>query len=346
MNKCSIKSVLDQEIVHYFDGNNLISSKHLKVEVRKNDHSYKFKLPFELIDLFGFSRILRRLLRLDKCNIFPIDEEFKKLLIIRQKKVFVFDTKLKKFNFKFSLKQCRNVMHNSICKTECGKIFFGEYGANDMRDPVPIYKSEDLCESWEQINLFKKDEIKHIHNISYDKFTKSIWITTGDSDGECKIIRCDLSFETKDIYGDGTQTWRSCSLIFRENNIYWLMDSPNETSFFIEMNRKTGVIKKLQQLDGPVWYTKELSEGSILAGVSVEPGNAVKTSSAQLLYTNDLKKWHCLKSFAKDSLTMKFFKFGVISFSDGRQSMRDFYISGEALKDIDGKSINLSISIT
>ena len=233
-------------------------------------------------------------------------------------------------------------MHNSICKTKCGKIIFGEYGSNKMRYPVPIYKSDDLCESWEEINLFKQNEIKHIHNLSYDKFSNSIWITTGDLDGECKIIQCDLSLNIREVHGDGSQIWRSCSLIYDENNIYWLMDSPNQTSFFIKMDRNTGSIEKLQELDGPVWYTKELLNGYFLAGVSVEPGNAVKTNSAQLLYTNDLKKWHLIKSFDKDKLSMKFFKFGVISFSDGLQNIEDFYISCEALRHVDGKSINMS----
>ena len=44
MNKDNIKKILDKEIIHYYDGVNLISSKHLKVEVTKNDYVYKFKL--------------------------------------------------------------------------------------------------------------------------------------------------------------------------------------------------------------------------------------------------------------------------------------------------------------
>ena len=77
MTKGSIKKILNQEIVHFYDGINIISSKHLRVRFKRDKHLTQFRLPFEPIDIFGFSRILRRLLRLDKCNIFPIDPDFK-----------------------------------------------------------------------------------------------------------------------------------------------------------------------------------------------------------------------------------------------------------------------------
>ena len=41
---------------------------------------------------------------------------------------------------------------------------------------------------------------------------------------------------------------------------------------------------------------------------------------------------------------MKFFKYGVISFSGGEQSSNEFFISGEALSGFDGKSIRASIT--
>ena len=80
-----------------------------------------------------------------------------------------------------------------------------------------------------------------------------------------------------------------------------------------------------------------------IAGVSVEPGRNVNTSSAQLLVSNDYYNWEVAAEFPKDKWTMKYFKFGVISFSEGEQSSDSFYISGEALKELDGESIRVSI---
>ena len=236
-------------------------------------------------------------------------------------------------------------MHNSICSTPSGKIVFGEYGSNEKLDSVPVYASDDNGHSWSELSLFKKGEIRHIHTVSYDKYTNSIWLATGDDNGQCKLVKCNHDLNHSEVYGDGTQTWRTCGIFFEENYIYWLMDSPNEKASTVRMDREDRTIDKLHYLDGPVWYVKELSGGIKIAGVSVEPGSSVKTNYAQLLVSSDYIKWHKIIEFPKDKWSMKYFKFGVISFSDGRQGIDNFYISGEGLTGLDGKSMKLSFSL-
>ena len=334
---------INQEIIHFYSDRYLVSSRHIRLSIKIDSETIQLKMSSNYIDFFGFSRILRRLLRLDKCNVQPINNDFTRFLVIRLGKVYILDLESKKFSFKFNLKNCRNVLHNSICVTPDGKIIFGEYGANNNFGPVPIHSSDDEGITWQETNFFSDGDIKHIHNVSHDKYEDVLWITTGDFKGQCKLLKCTHNLELLDELGDGSQDWRTCGLFFEENYIYWLMDSPNEMASVVEMDRKTNKIKKIAPLDGPVWYIKRLKNNIKIAGVSVEPGRNVNTSSAQLLVSKDYYKWEVAAELPKDKWTMKYFKFGVISFSEGEQSSDSFYISGEALKELDGESIRVSL---
>ena len=335
---------IPREIIHFYDSLGMISSNHRTIYIVKDGLNKTIQMPFENIDLLGFMRILRRLLRLDKCNIFPLSHDFSSLLVLRQKKVYVLNTHTREFSYKFSLKNCRNVLQNTICRTPSGRIIFGEYGANNTLEPVPVHTSEDNGLTWSEINFFRKGEIKHIHNISYDSYSGNVWIMTGDFEGQCKLLMCSEDLKLIEVFGDGSQIWRTCGMFFEREAIYWLMDSPNEISKVIKMDRKTRDITILSSLAGPVWYVKRLSDGVMVAGVSVEPGLAVDTTSAQLIYSSNYLDWEVALEIPKDMWSMKLFKYGVISFSDGNQSSDDFMISGEGLVGLDGMSMNVKLN--
>tara|TARA_B100001173_G_scaffold283070_1_gene268353 strand:+ start:894 stop:1928 length:1035 start_codon:yes stop_codon:yes gene_type:complete len=336
---------LKSEIVHHYDSNsqNIIKSTGNIFFVKLNDREVSFSLPIKNSFLLHF-RLLRRLFRYDKSNaLFNWNKDG--VVIIYQKKIYFFDLNRKKLSLIDNLKQSRNALHGGIAVKSTG-IFFGEYGHNPKRKPVPIWKSEDDGRSFKIVKEIYEKNIKHIHGIYADKFSDSLWIVTGDFDGECYLIEStDDNFINLNWYGDGSQKWRPVSLFFTPNNIIWVMDTPIEKVYLQSFDRLDKTITQGQDFPGPVWYSKQFdSEGGLLQ-TSVEIRKEANLNNAKVYFSSDLIHWNEIASFKKDKLPMTLFKYGVISFANGNQSLEDFIIFGEGLVGFDGVSLRASIEL-
>lgn len=330
------------EKVHFFENDTKIYSFFNTIYYKTKESSHKIKLPVSLMDrLFGIFRITRRLLRLDMCNVFVSNGG---LIIIRNGLVYHYNLEKKNLTKTLELKQCRNILHQSMCETNEGYLYFGEYGMNPKRDSVNVYRSKNNGKSWEVIYSFSAGKIRHVHGCYFDKYSKRIWTLTGDFEGE-NIIQCsDLEFDNIEFYGDGSQKYRAVNLFFTEKEVHWIMDSPLEKSYQFCLNRDTRKVNKLEYFNGPVWYLKELDDGYYLAGSSVEIGDGVLTNKACLYLSKDLKTWEIISEFPKDKWPMPYFKWGVLAFSSGRQTSKKFTLHFEGLKKLDGKAFVCSIS--
>lgn len=87
---------------------------------------------------------------------------------------------------------------------------------------------------------------------------------------------------------------------------------------------------------------KKLEE-KFLIQINIEKGKAVIGNKAEIFYIEDLNTWNKIEQFTKDIFLMPYLKNGIISFSEGRQSLNEFYIFGEGLRKIDGKVFKYSI---
>jgi hypothetical protein len=307
------------------------------VFIRKDGQETAIRLPIDAWTwIFGFSRLGRRALRLDKCNVFPVGEN---LVIIRQGVVYHYDLKEQLLTVTLKLKNCRNILHQSMLVTQQGEMFFGEYGNNASRAEVPIYRSCDSGKSWQVIYEFPKNKIKHVHGCYWDPIEQKIWVFTGDFAGECYALCTDRDFSQIEWVGDGQQAYRMCNAFFEPEYIHWIMDSQLEDSYQIKMDRRSRGIQKTTLFPGPVWYIKQLTDGYYLAATAQEIGPSIHDKFAHLLASKDLVDWEDIARFEHDGFPKRFFKFGVIGFSDGPQTSQGFYLFGEALRNLDGKSI-------
>jgi hypothetical protein len=334
------------EIHHYCSELINIYSKAYNVYVLfNNEETIEIEIPHSKLDFISSKfRILSRLFRTDKCNVFVLNEIERTLLIIRRGTVYHY-SKAKGLVAKFQLKNCRNLMHVDLCRLPNGTICFGEYGNNQKRDSVPIYSSTDGGQNWEIAYEFPNGEIRHIHHIKFDPFSKTIWCCTGDLPGECKIVIFDIEFNRIKEVGDGSQYYRTCDLVFQKDFVYWLMDSHIEISYVIKYDRKSEIIKKLTPLPGPVWYCTRLSNGYYLAASSVEHGYSLAHKKSHLLISTDLENWISSKNFQKDYYyPLDFFKYGAIGFPIGEQQIETVSCFGEALINFDGEVKVLDLS--
>ena len=339
--KLKLSRQKNTEKFHHLDKVFTISSFFNSVFYATIDDNHVIKLPVSLSEKFlGLFRITRRLFRLDMCNVFLSNGN---LIILRNGIVYNYDIDKKKISKTLELKQCRNILHQSMCQTKEGHLYFGEYGMNPKRDEVNVYRSKDTGKTWHIIYTFPKGKIRHIHGCYYDKFTNKIWTLTGDFKGENLIQFSDLEFNNITILGDGSQSYRAVNLFFTEKEVHWIMDSPIENSYQFYYNRLTKDIVKLDYFNGPVWYLKTLEDGFYLAGSSVEVGDGVLSNKACLYLSKDLIKWEVIKEFKKDIWPMPYFKWGVLAFSEGKQSSKKFTMHFEGLKGLDGKAFICSI---
>jgi len=332
-----VRSHLRREIIHYASDELCISSQFNRVFIRKGGQETVIRLPINAWTwIFGFTRMGRRALRLDKCNVFPVRDN---LVIIRQGIVYHYDLKGQHLTATLRLKNCRNILHQSMLVTEQGEMFFGEYGNNASRVEVPIYRSCDSGRSWQVIYEFQKNKIKHVHGCYWDPIEQKIWVFTGDFKGECYALCTDRDFNQIEWVGDGQQAYRMCNAFFEPDHIHWIMDSQLEDSYHVKMDRRSRRIHKTTLFPGPVWYIKHLADGYYLAATAQEIGPSIHDKFAHLLASRDLVNWEDIARFEHDGLPKRFFKFGVIGFADGLQTSQGFYLFGEALKGFDGRSI-------
>ena len=333
---------LSPEIAHYYNNKNkdLILSEANKfyLFINKKEYIFSIKLKWYLFFFLKF-RILRRLLRLDKSNV--ILNYYKNgVVILYQNFIYFYDLKKKKLKIIYPLKNCRNVLHDSIAVTKKG-IFFGEYGSNQKRNEIPVWASFDDGRNWRIIYNFSGNTFRHIHGIYDDPFDNNLWITTGDLNNECYLFKVPKkNFNNIIKYGDGSQKWRAVSLMFKKKYIIWGMDSPLQNSHLQIFNRSTCKLKKGRAFPGPVWYSKVFFDHSAILQTSVEIGSGVKTCYSYLFYSKNLINWKKIYKFKKDFFPKKLFKFGVINFSAGKQSCNDFLLSAEGLKKVDGKVLS------
>ena len=117
--KLVIKEIIDREICHFASSKMLITSLYNRVYVIKQSREFCLELPNDgWKRIFGMFRLSRRALRLDKCNTVPVE---KGLVIVRQGSVFHYDEKLNILTQVLKLKNCRNVLHQSIAVCEMSK---------------------------------------------------------------------------------------------------------------------------------------------------------------------------------------------------------------------------------
>jgi hypothetical protein len=328
------ENTLNKEIVHFYEEGTLITSSFNKVHYSYKDNSKVIILPQNiLISIIGKIRIIRRLLRWDKCNIYPSNNG---LIIIRKGYVYFYDFITEKLSPVLKLKNCRNILHQSIAQTPGGDIYFGEYGSNPDRISVPVYRSPDGGKSWQTIYEFAPGAIRHVHACCYDPYEDKIWVCTGDFGTENKIAIANRDFSNIEFIGDGFQKFRACNFFFTQDEVHWLMDSQLETSYHLKLARDTRKVEQLSELPGPVWYSKQ-TPGGYFAATAQEIGPGVKDEYTHLLFSDDLTDWRTIRKYKHDIWPRKYFKSGVIGFSEGK-SQNDFFIFFEALSKVDGKS--------
>lgn len=338
-----LETILQATIIHHRDEDGKIwASRGRKIICNEGGKWQTIaKFPFAVPrDLFGFFRPLARVLRSDKCNLFR--NQLGNMIGIRNGWVY----EIRNGSLKKLLKingDC--VLHGSICEDDLGNIFFGEYFMNPDRIPVRIWRVSADLKKWQP--AAELDFVRHVHGIYQDSYhPKTYWVTVGDFESECYLLKTEDNFKTIKKIGDGSQIWRAVRLFFTKNYICWLTDSHVEQNFACRMNRQTRKIEIGQQLDASVWYGCQTKEGAFIAFTTIERGPAIQSDISSVLVSRDGFLWEKVAGFKKDFWRpVQVFKYGVISCPSGEMHNEEIYLSGEGLVGLDGISIRARIDL-
>jgi hypothetical protein len=338
------KEIKNSEIVHYVNDDLLITSLGNTVKISNAGNETIIRLPVaRWQSAMQKLRLLRRLFRLDKMNVVLVDNSSLHLVIIHQGSIYSYK-KDGALTLLFRVDHGRNVLHNSIAVIPGDCLIFGEYFGNNSQAPVNIYRIDIPSMEWRRIYTFESGSIRHVHSCYWDKYTGRIWVFTGDYNGECQVLVADPEFYSVERLGDGSQTWRAVSAFFTEEYVYWIMDSPIDTSHLVRLNRTAREITVLTPFPGPVYYSADLGSDGYLVATTCEPGPSVVDNSAHIFLSPDLENWNEVCAYEHDGLPMAYFKYAIIGFSAGVQSLNKFYIFCEAIKGQDGKSFQCQIT--
>ncbi len=165
----------------------------------------------------------------------------------------------------------RGIMSNGLLKTNYNSLFVGEYFRNRKRQHVRIYKSKNSGLTWEIAHEFRPGIIRHIHALKVDPHTGKLWICTGDRDNESMIGWSDDEYKSITPIGQGSMIWKACHLAFTEEAVYWGTDSDSEDLAGIyRWDKKSTKLTCLTKIDGAVYYSTKLANGTIVMSTGVE----------------------------------------------------------------------------
>jgi hypothetical protein len=236
------------------------------------------------------------------------------LLIAVRNRICNFNPFNNTVNVIFSLLDHSRVLF--LCRIKNDTIFFGEYSGNPDRRPVHIYKSIDGMKAFDIEYSFKSGTVRHIHGVFFDPYENKIWVTTGDTDEESGIWVTNDQFRTIERVAGGTQQVRTIQLLFSERWIYFGSDAPLERNFVYRMDRNSGQVEKLQEVESPIFWGCKVGDYLFFSTV-VEPTSINKTQYACIWGSPNGEKWKCIAKFKKDIWPMKLFQYGQIFFPAG-----------------------------
>jgi len=293
---------------------------------------------------FGFLsriRILSRLLRAD-VHFYKTLKNGQSVCIAKRG-IFRFNASIRKFGKCFDI--IRGTRPLNICEDEKGNIFFGEYFNNPERDSVNIYKSIDYGVSWGIAYTFPAKSIRHIHEMCFDNYTNSIWVATGDLDGECIIGYTNDLFRSFNSVLKGGQEYRTCKLLFFRDKIVYGTDSETTVNYLKQIDRNTLKVTDLVSLQGSVINSVKIGDRCFFS-TTVEPSEVNKDKNSYVwMYDNETGRCKIIAQYKKDLWNHRYFQFGWCKFPEYAESDSQFlYYHGNALKSIDGSTLRLKIS--
>ena len=257
-----------------------------------------------------FSRLTRRLFRSMVHHIVSFEE--RRLVIVAYGRIYLYDLQ-KKALLSEQTAICGS-RPLALCQAGTSWLYYGEYCGNPYRRPVHVFGSEDGGWNWRPVYAFSN--VRHIHGVFYDLYTKAVWVTTGDTDTETGLWMTTNHFRSLRKILAGSQQVRIVQPLFTSQYIYFGTDTPLEVNYLYRWERATGKIESLQRVGGSVFYGCKVGTRLFFATVC-EPSLVNRSRDVVLWGSVDGESWKAYMSFRKDLWPKRLFQYGQILFPNG-----------------------------
>jgi hypothetical protein len=205
-----------------------------------------------------------------------------------------------------------------IASAPDGRVFWGEYFDNSHRDEVHIYASSDGGLTWNVAYTFSVGSIRHVHNITYDRWENCLWIFTGDYGRECRILRATSDFSRVDEVLSGNQQARAVAAVIVRDGVFFASDTPLEQNYIYFVDR-SGRVRKLTAIPSSSIYSCRNRNG-IFFSTMVEPSRVNRSRMVTVFGSGNGEHWDRLAEWSKDQWPMKLFQYGNAFLPDGHNS--------------------------
>lgn len=266
----------------------------------------------------GASRVARHALRLGIHHFLPLlDGGY---LVSLRKRAYALGTDgVVRSAFRFP--RGNKPASKGICVAPNGEVFVAEYALNGDRSlPAVLHRSRDGGKTFQPVHAFAPGAVRHYHFVQWDDFEECLWAGTGDADGECRLLKSTDGGDRWIEVGGGSQLWRAVGVGFRADALYWGTDAGsdagNHPNFVMRLDRRTGRLEKVLELQGPCHGNATLRDGTLVISTGVEGGVNEKDGRAHLWVSRDGRGWTEVSSWAKDRWPYVV-QFGVIRFPHG-----------------------------
>jgi hypothetical protein len=158
---------------------------------------------------------------------------------------------------------CR-ILRRGAALAADGNVYFGEYLLNRERGPMRVYRYTPGADRVEIVHVFPAGSVRHIHGVFDDPYDGSLWVLSGDVGDECRFMRTTDAFRTIEVIGSGDETWRSVSMLFAPDAIYYAMDAEFTQNYLYRIDRKTHERTRLAAVNGPVYSVARVGRSVLL----------------------------------------------------------------------------------
>jgi hypothetical protein len=223
-----------------------------------------------------------------------------------------------------------------------GNVYFGEYILNDARDcEVHLYRHVPGSGCVDVIRTLPVGFTRHIHGIFWNPHEQALWALMGDRGHECRVLRSRDGLASFETVGEGDESWRTVSCLFRRDATYYATDAQFEANHIFRLDRVSGRRDALGEIDGPVYYAHAVGDDLFFASSAELCPSQRGRRTASLWHVDAADNCRRVATFEKDVWPVLLFLAGSISFPRGPGLAGETYFSTTALRGADGATFRL-----
>ncbi len=276
-------------------------------------------------------RLVDRLLRNEISHCLPLSGS--ELLVCYRKSLYKLCAETGQVLGSFALKRGSRPLGISV--EHDGWVVFGEYGRLSRQMPVHVYAARYSDFAFHKVFSFPAGEVKHLHNVVWDRYERCYWVLTGDSDNESGILRLDTEFRNCGWLIRGSQLCRAVDMFVEKDHLLYGTDSETAENWIVSVEKCSGAIRKIHPVEGSSLGCARLGK-KLLVATAVEPSIVNLTRDCCVYESICGEEWTRSVVHQKDRWRSPHFQFGTHVLPKGIAA-EAIAIGGQAIRGLDGR---------